>query len=227
MRGSCRPTSGSQPSLTAKTYLRMKPRKNTGIATPEQRADDGQVVEPRAVPAGSEVAERDADARPRTASPRWPARSWPGSGGDLLDDRPPGLDRVAEVERTTRRRNFRYCVTRAGRGRTSSLDRCDAAPGWPALPGGPRRTSREGAHPGEQQDRQPSRIGISSSSRRDDEPAMQRTGSASSAFTTIVRTCHQGEVLVRAPGSARSPDPSAERERRLGVDVGDARQEAP
>ena len=50
MRTSCRPTLGSQPSLTAKMYLRISARKKIGIEIPISDSDQARVVEQPAVP---------------------------------------------------------------------------------------------------------------------------------------------------------------------------------
>ena len=88
---------GSQPSWTAKTYLRMYARKNTGMATPSR------MPTPTGCPASLHSGEpRSTEPEPRLRSrrsmrDRQLERGRPQSQ-HLLGDRPPGVDAVAEVE---------------------------------------------------------------------------------------------------------------------------------
>ena len=133
------PPLGSQPSWTAKTYLRMYARKNTGNGDAEQGGRHRQVVQPASIATGREVAERNSHSDGEDHRPHRQLERRRPQPQHLLGDRAPGVDAVPEVE--LHRRDEELAVLDVPRlvQPVESLDPALPVPPLPALPGGPRR----------------------------------------------------------------------------------------
>ncbi len=167
IRTSWRPEPGSQPSWTAKSTPQQVGEEEHRDRDPEQRADDRGRVDPAAVLAGGEVAERDADpdredhrADGQLDGAREPLEELRGDrpAGPGATCRSPAGSRGPGSAGTARRSAGRGRTARCSGAMSSGVARSPSA-AWAGPPGRERSQAKSRTD-------SPSRIGISWRSRR-------------------------------------------------------------